>query len=95
VINRAPSAELRDNQTDQDSLPPYEKIDAAIAARMEKNATSADIARDFGDDFSAQFFRLLQNSEYKRRQAAPGPKLTPCAFGRDWRMPIANRYRHD
>ena len=94
VIERPPSAELRDEQTDQDTLPPYEQIDAAIAAHLEERRPHTEVAQQWGDDFAAQFFALLEKSEYKRRQSAPGPKLTSRAFGRDWRMPIANRYRH-
>ena len=94
VISRAPSAELRDNQTDQQTLPPYETIDAAIAAHVENGAPFGEWTRAAGAQTARQFLTLLAAGEHKRRQGAPGPKITSRAFGRDWRMPIANRFRY-
>ena len=91
VIERAPSAELRENQTDQDTLPPYAEIDAALEAHLG-GTDAAEMERRFGSDFMRRFYGLLKSGEHKRRQAAVGPKLTERAFGRDWRMPVANRY---
>ncbi len=93
IITRAPSAELRENQTDQDSLPPYDMLDAIVRLRMEQG-WDADriIAAGFAPERVAQVLRLLRINEYKRQQGAPGPKLSACAFGRDWRYPITNRY---
>ena len=93
TITRAPTAELRDNQTDQQTLPPYEKIDDAIAAYVENGESPQAVARRHGDEFASRFFGLLAASEHKRRQAAFGTKITARAFGRDWRMPVANAYR--
>ena len=93
VIERAPTAELRENQTDQDTLPPYAEIDAAVDMHLG-GASAEEMAERFGDDFLSQFHGLLKGGEHKRRQAAVGPKLTERAFGRDWRMPVANRYSH-
>lgn len=93
VIERAPSAELRENQTDQDTLPPYAEIDAALELHLAGTDAAAMEAR-FGREFMRRFYGLLKGGEHKRRQAAVGPKLTARAFGRDWRMPVANRHRH-
>ena len=94
VISRPPSAELRDNQTDQQTLPPYAQIDDAISMHIENGASVNEVENALGGEFAAKFFNLLANGEHKRRQSAIGPKLTARAFGRDWRMPVANRYRH-
>ncbi|MGI9298154.1 MAG: NAD+ synthase [Gammaproteobacteria bacterium] len=93
VIARAPSAELRDDQTDQQTLPPYEDIDAAVAAHVENGAPFAEWTRAAGRELAGRFLDLLAAGEHKRRQGAPGPKITQRAFGRDWRMPVANRFR--
>ena len=93
VISRAPSAELRDGQTDQQTLPPYENIDAAVAAHVENGAPFAEWTRAAGRELAERFLDMLAAGEYKRRQGAPGPKITSRAFGRDWRMPVANRFR--
>ncbi|MGI9306043.1 MAG: NAD+ synthase [Gammaproteobacteria bacterium] len=95
VISRAPSAELRENQTDEQTLPPYADIDRAIGAHIENGVSRPELARDFNGEFIDRFFNLLAGGEHKRRQGAIGPKITRRAFGRDWRMPVANRYRHD
>ena len=94
VIEREPSAELRDNQTDQQTLPPYDQIDIAIAAHVENGKHYQEWTRQTGKETAARFLDMLAAGEHKRRQGAIGPKVTSRAFGRDWRMPIANRYRH-
>jgi NAD+ synthase (glutamine-hydrolysing) len=97
VIDRPPSAELRPDQTDQDSLPPYETLDAWIEGHMMKGmslaalAQQADVERD--DLMLNRSMRLLRLSEYKRRQAAPGIKITARSFDKDWRMPITNGWK--
>ena len=93
VITRAPTAELREDQTDQDTLPPYAEVDAAVEMHLH-GADAGEMEGRFGDDFLRRFHGLLKGGEHKRRQAAVGPKLTERAFGRDWRMPVANRYSH-
>jgi len=94
VLTKAPSAELRPDQTDQDSLPPYAELDAILHALVEEEATLDDIvARGFAPTTVERVQRLLYSSEYKRRQAAPGVKIGSRAFGRDRRYPIVNGYR--
>lgn len=91
IITRPPSAELRDNQTDQDSLPPYEVLDAILAGLIEEDLGPTDlIARGFDRATVQRVARLLDGAEYKRRQAAPGVKVTSRAFGRDRRVPITS-----
>ena len=91
ILTRAPSAELRPNQTDQDSLPPYEILDAILARYMEQNQSSAQIIAAGYDSAAVQkITRLIQINEYKRRQAPPGVRITARAFGRDWRYPITS-----
>jgi len=95
VIARAPSAELRDNQTDQDSLPPYALLDAILEAHIEgREGREALLAHGFPAAAVDQVLRLVRISEWKRRQAAPGPKLSRRAFGRERRYPITNGWRH-
>lgn len=94
ILTRAPSAELRPQQTDQDSLPPYDVIDAVIKGRLEEGAAPRDLAGRFAAFDVRRILDMLQAAEYKRRQAPPGVKITSRAFGKDWRMPIASRYRH-
>jgi len=95
VIRRAPSAELRPNQTDQDTLPPYEVLDPILEAYVEEDRSLADIvALGFDEATVRQVVSMVDRNEYKRRQAPPGVKITPRAFGRDWRLPISNRFRH-
>jgi NAD+ synthetase len=95
VITRPPSAELRDNQTDQDSLPPYELLDAILEAHIEgREGRAALLAKGFPEDAIDQVLRLVRISEWKRRQAAPGPKLSRRAFGRERRYPITNGWRN-
>jgi NAD+ synthase len=94
ILTKAPSAELRPNQTDQDSLPPYEVLDAILHGLVEEEATLDEIvARGFDGATVERVQRLLYSSEYKRRQAAPGVKIGGKAFGRDRRYPLVNRFR--
>ena len=94
IITRAPSAELRPNQTDQDSLPPYEVLDAIVEAYMEKDISPrAIIESGYSEADVRRVVRLLRISEYKRRQAPVGIRVTQRGFGKDWRYPITNRYR--
>jgi NAD+ synthetase len=95
VITRAPSAELRPNQTDQDSLPPYDALDAIMEAYVEHNRGPEEIeAAGFAPKDVARVIHLLRISEYKRRQSPVGIRITPRGFGKDWRYPITNKYRH-
>ena len=94
IITRPPTAELRENQTDQDSLPPYDILDAILERLVEREEPLASIvAEGFDRDVVARVDRLLNVAEYKRRQAAPGVKVTSRNFGRDRRYPIINRFR--
>jgi len=94
IISRPPSAELREDQTDQDSLPPYEVLDGILQRLVEKEETLAEIvAAGFDADTVARIDQLLTSAEYKRRQAPPGVKVTSRNFGRDRRYPITNRFR--
>src|SRR5271163_115546 len=93
VITRAPSAELRENQTDQDSLPPYDILDQTLERLVEREESTATIvAAGFDRDTVLKIERMLYLAEYKRRQAAPGVKVTLKNFGRDRRYPIVNRF---
>jgi NAD+ synthase (glutamine-hydrolysing) len=93
-ITKPPSAELKPDQLDEDTLPPYEVLDPIIEAYVEDNLNVDDIVeRGFDRVTVEKVVRMINGSEYKRRQAAPGIKITPRAFGRDWRPPIANRYK--
>jgi NAD+ synthase (glutamine-hydrolysing) len=94
ILERAPSAELRHDQRDDDSLPPYDVLDAILRGYVEQNAGREELIRS-GLPASAvdQVIGLVDRAEYKRRQAPPGIKVTQRAFGRDRRMPITNRYR--
>ncbi len=95
VMRRPPSAELRPNQTDQDTLPPYEVLDPILEAYVEEDRSLADIvALGYDEATVRQVVTLVDRNEYKRRQAPPGVKITPRAFGRDWRLPLSNRFRH-
>jgi NAD+ synthase len=94
IITRPPTAELRENQTDQDSLPPYDVLDAILERLVEREEPLAEIvAEGFDRETVAKIDRLLNIAEYKRRQAAPGVKVTRRNFGRDRRYPITNRFR--
>lgn len=94
IINKAPSAELRPDQKDEDSLPPYELLDQILEAYIEDDAgVSEMIERGFDPVTVKRVVAMVDRAEYKRRQAAPGPKVTTKAFGRDRRLPITNRWR--
>ena len=96
IIVKPPTAELRENQTDQDSLPPYDILDAILERLVEREEPLASIvAEGFDRDVVTRIDRLLNIAEYKRRQAAPGVKVTRRNFGRDRRYPITNRFRDD
>ena len=95
VITRPPSAELRPDQTDQDSLPPYAVLDAIMEAYVEDNRGPREIeAAGHSRADIERVIDLLRISEYKRRQAPIGIRITPRGFGKDWRYPITNKYRH-
>ena len=95
VIERAPSAELRPNQTDQDSLPPYPVLDAIMEAYVEGDRSPAEIsALGMAAKDVERVVQLVRGSEYKRRQAPVGIRITPRGFGKDWRFPITNKFRH-
>jgi NAD+ synthase (glutamine-hydrolysing) len=94
VVTKPPSAELRPDQKDTDSLPPYEVLDPIVEAYVEGDRSPEDIVAEGADpDLVERVVAMIDRAEYKRRQAAPGIKITPKAFGRDRRMPITNRYR--
>jgi NAD+ synthase len=94
ILTRAPSAELRENQTDQDTLPPYDVLDQILARLVEREEPIAKIvAEGFDQETVMKVERMLHLAEYKRRQAAPGVKVTLKNFGRDRRYPIVNRFR--
>jgi NAD+ synthase (glutamine-hydrolysing) len=94
VIDRPPSAELRPDQKDSDSLPPYEVLDAILEAFIEEDLSVDEIeARGFERATVARVLDLVKRNEYKRRQAPPGVRVSRRAFGRDWRYPITNGYR--
>ena len=93
-ITKAPTAELRPNQTDQDSLPPYEELDAILHALIEDELSVPEIvAGGFARETVTRVQRLLYSAEYKRRQAPPGVKITRKSFGRDRRYPLTNAFR--
>jgi NAD+ synthetase len=92
IITRPPSAELRENQRDDDSLPPYDVLDNILRQAIEGRKSAEEIiAAGFEADIVYQVLHLLQISEYKRRQACLGVKISSMAFGRDWRMPITRK----
>ncbi|HYG96404.1 MAG TPA: NAD+ synthase [Solirubrobacterales bacterium] len=94
VIERAPSAELRPDQRDEDSLPPYELLDRILEAYVERDEGREEmIAAGMPGETVDEVIRLVDRSEYKRRQAAPGIRITPKGFGKDRRLPITNRFR--
>jgi NH3-dependent NAD+ synthetase len=93
-ITKAPSAELRPNQTDQDSLPPYDVLDAILEAYVVQRRSPVEItAAGFAEATVRKVIRLIDLSEYKRRQAAPGLRVTTKAFGIGRRFPVAQRFR--
>ena len=94
VLDKPPSAELRPDQTDQDTLPPYERLDPIIKAYVEDDYSYAQmVAMGHNPAWVRQVMAYVDRNEYKRRQAPPGVKITPRAFGKDRRLPIVNRYR--
>ncbi len=94
VIDRPPSAELRHEQKDSDSLPPYEVLDPILEAFIEEDLTVDEIqARGFDRATVGRVLDLVKRNEYKRRQAPPGVRVSRRAFGRDWRYPVTNGYR--
>ena len=93
VINKAPSAELKPNQKDQDSLPPYEILDAILALLIDRHQSAEQIiAAGFEAEIVQKVIKLVKNAEFKRKQAPPGLKISDRAFGTGWRMPIASRW---
>jgi NAD+ synthase (glutamine-hydrolysing) len=94
VIERPPSAELAPDQADQDTLPPYEVLDAVVERYMERDMSAEQIAGG-GFDLATvrRVVRLIQLNEYKRRQSPPGVRITPRAFGKDWRYPLTSHFR--
>jgi NAD+ synthase/NAD+ synthase (glutamine-hydrolysing) len=93
IITRPPSAELRPGQTDQDSLPPYEVLDAILEAYVERDRSPAEIvAMGLPAADVRRTVRLLKLAEYKRRQSAVGIRITPRGFGKDWRYPITSAW---
>jgi NAD+ synthase (glutamine-hydrolysing) len=95
VIERAPSAELRPDQTDQDSLPPYPVLDAIMEAYVENDLSPREIiAQGHAPADVERVVRLVRASEYKRRQSPVGVRITPRGFGKDWRFPITSKFRH-
>jgi NAD+ synthase (glutamine-hydrolysing) len=94
IIDRAPSAELRENQLDEDSLPPYSELDRVLEAYVQEDRSREELSADgFDPEVVERAVELIDRAEYKRRQAPPGVRLTPKAFGRDRRTPITNRWR--
>jgi NAD+ synthase (glutamine-hydrolysing) len=94
VLTKPPSAELRHDQRDDQSLPPYEVLDPLLEAYVEDDLTRAELVEaGYDRELVERITRLVDISEYKRRQNPPGPRLTPKAFGKDRRMPITNGYR--
>ncbi len=94
IITRAPSAELRADQTDQDNLPPYEVLDAIMESYVEQNMAIPEIiALGYHEADVRRVVRLIQLSEYKRRQSTVGVRITERGYGKDWRYPITVRYQ--
>jgi NAD+ synthase (glutamine-hydrolysing) len=93
IIDKPPSAELRPNQLDSDALPVYETLDPILMRYIEDESSPEEIAADGYDrDLVYRIARMVDRNEYKRRQAAPGVRITKKAFGRDRRLPITNHY---
>ena len=93
-ISKPPSAELRPNQTDDESLPPYELLDGLLEAYVEQDQTADELlSQGYDSAIVEQITRLVDLAEYKRRQSPPGPRISEKAFGKDRRLPITNRYR--
>ena len=93
ILQRPPSAELRPDQTDQDNLPPYDVLDAIIEAYVEKNLPAAEIiAMNYPEETVRRVLRMIHSCEYKRRQAAPGIRITWRDFGQSWRFPLISGF---
>src|SRR3989339_4554 len=94
IIDRPPTAELKPDQKDQDTLPPYDILDKIMHSYVEENKCGGEVCKIHGIDKKIvdKIVKMIDFSEYKRRQAPPGPRITPRAFGKDWRLPITNRY---
>jgi NAD+ synthase len=94
IVTKAPSAELKPDQTDQDSLPAYDDLDDILTCLIEQETSLAEIvARGHDEAVVTRTWRMLENAEYKRRQAPPGVKITRKSFGRDRRYPIVNGFK--
>jgi len=93
TIDRAPSAELREDQRDADSIPPYDLLDPVLETYVEEDRSREELLAEFDADVVERAVGLVDRAEYKRRQAPPGVKLRPKAFGRDRRTPITNRWQ--
>ena len=93
IIDRAPTAELRENQKDQDTLPQYSVLDKILTEYVENHKSSQQISKKINSNIVKKVIRMIDINEYKRRQAAPGVKITSRAFGKDWRLPITNKYK--
>jgi len=95
TITRAPSAELRPDQTDQDTLPPYDVLDPILRLYVEEDRSAREISElGYEESMVRRVVSMVDRSEYKRRQSPPGIKITPRALGKDRRLPITNRWRH-
>lgn len=93
ILRKPPTAELKYNQKDQDTLPPYDLLDRIINDYIEKDKTYTDLKNKYDREVLKKVIRMIDLSEYKRRQSPPGIKITPKSFGKDRRMPITNKYR--
>ncbi len=93
ILTRAPSAELRANQKDQDSLPSYDVLDEVLTDYVEQHSSLKKMSQKNTPPLVQNIIQMVDRSEYKRRQSPPGIKITPCAFGKDWRLPITNKYK--
>src|SRR4029453_8829476 len=93
VLDKPPSAELRPDQRDSDSLPPYEVLDPVLEGYVEDDLRTDElVARGFARQLVERVIQLVDSAEYKRRQAPPGPKITGRSFGKDRRLPLTNRF---
>jgi NAD+ synthase (glutamine-hydrolysing) len=94
ILNKAPSAELKFNQTDQDTLPPYELLDEILFRYIEREMSIDELIESgYEKDMIKKIIKMVDNNEYKRRQSAPGIKLTERNFGKDRRLPLTNGYK--
>ena len=93
TIERAPSAELREDQRDADSISPYDALDPVLEAYVEEDRSREELVDEFDAEVVERAVALVDRAEYKRRQAPPGVKLRPKAFGRDRRTPMTNRWK--